>query len=44
MIKSFPAPPTRPIYFTIDKPFIFAILHGPTNTVLFQGQVDNPTF
>ncbi|XP_044015978.1 antitrypsin-like isoform X1 [Aphidius gifuensis] len=43
MIKSYPAPPTPPIFFTIDKPFIFAILHGPTNTVLFQGQVDNPT-
>lgn len=43
MIKTRPALPTPPIIFTIDKPFIFAIVHGATNTVLFQGRVDSPT-
>ena len=34
--------PRNPI-FKADHPFLFAIVHKPTNTVLFLGRVEDPT-
>lgn len=39
-IKDVSMPPT----FTIDKPFIFAIRERMTNTLLFIGKVENPSY
>jgi len=39
-IKEVSMPPT----FTVDKPFIFAIRERTTNTLLFIGKVENPTY
>jgi serpin B len=33
-----------PIEFIVDQPFIFLIVHKPTNITIFQGQVHSPTF
>lgn len=38
-VTSLPQPAT----FTADRPFLFWIVHTPTNEVLFLGQVTNPT-
>jgi len=34
--------PRKPI-FKADHPFVFAIVHKPTNAVLFLGRVEDPT-
>lgn len=39
-IKS--APPQEPINLVIDRPFLFAIQHLPSNTILFMGRVQQP--
>ncbi|XP_028982353.1 uncharacterized protein LOC107043756 [Diachasma alloeum] len=39
---SAPAQPIRPITVEIDRPFIYTIVHGSTNTVLFQGHITFP--
>ena len=39
-IKS--APPQEPINLVIDRPFLFAIQHLPSNTILFIGRVLQP--
>jgi len=39
-IKEVSMPPS----FTVDKPFIFAIRERTTNTLLFIGKVENPTY
>lgn len=33
----------RPIIFNADHPFIFAIVHQQTGTILFMGKVNDPT-
>ncbi|KAH0545950.1 hypothetical protein KQX54_004984 [Cotesia glomerata] len=35
----YPAPQPLPITFNVDHPFAYAIYHGASNTVLFQGHV-----
>ena len=32
------------IYFTVDKPFVFAITEKDTGTILFIGEVQNPVY
>ena len=32
-----------PKLFLADRPFIFAIRHGPTNAILFMGRISDPT-
>ncbi|XP_063991147.1 uncharacterized protein LOC135169781 [Diachasmimorpha longicaudata] len=39
---SLPAPPLQPITVDVNKPFVYAIVHGSTNTVLFQGHITLP--
>jgi serpin B len=34
--------PAKPKVFKADHPFLFAIRHDPTNTILFLGRVSNP--
>ncbi len=34
--------PPKPV-FKADHPFLFAIVHKPTNTILFLGRVEDPT-
>ncbi|VTU02549.1 serine protease inhibitor : Putative uncharacterized protein OS=Branchiostoma floridae GN=BRAFLDRAFT_130749 PE=3 SV=1: Sigma70_r2: Sigma70_r4_2: Serpin [Gemmataceae bacterium] len=41
VIKSFPSP-KRSRVFSADHPFLFAIVHKPTNAVLFLGRVEDP--
>ncbi len=36
------APPAKPKVFKADHPFVFAIRHNPSNTILFTGRVSNP--
>jgi serpin B len=37
------APPrSRPAIFRADRPFIFMIIHKPTDSILFMGRVSNP--
>ncbi|MBM3420694.1 MAG: serpin family protein [Bacteroidetes bacterium] len=36
--------PPQPQQFIVDKPFLFAIRERTTNTLLFIGQVTNPSF
>uniref|UniRef100_UPI003217A77F serpin family protein n=1 Tax=uncultured Draconibacterium sp. TaxID=1573823 RepID=UPI003217A77F len=40
------AGPSEPqkIYFTVDKPFVFAITEKDTNAILFIGEVKNPEY
>lgn len=40
------AGPNEPqkIYFTVDKPFVFAITEKDTNAILFIGEVQNPEY
>lgn len=35
-------PPPKPV-FRADHPFVFAIVHKPTNAILFLGRVEDPT-
>jgi len=35
--------PRQPIVFTADHPFVYAIVHQPTNTILFMGRIADPT-
>ena len=35
--------PPEPVALTIDRPFVFLILDGPTGTVLFAGRVTDPS-
>jgi serpin B len=37
------APPAEPKVFTADRPFLYAIVHRPTGTILFLGRVVDPT-
>lgn len=37
-------PGPEKIYFTVDKPFVFAITEKDTNTILFIGEVQNPEY
>ena len=32
------------IYFTVDKPFVFAITEKDTDAILFIGEVQNPEY
>ena len=34
--------PETPFTFRADRPFLFAIVHGPTGLPLFLGQVSHP--
>ncbi|NLN85936.1 MAG: serpin family protein [Candidatus Cloacimonetes bacterium] len=34
--------PVEPILFRADKPFVFMIMHNPSNTVLFLGKMNDP--
>lgn len=34
--------PAKPKVFKADHPFLFAIRHNPTDTILFLGRMDNP--
>ncbi len=36
--------PAQKIYFTVDKPFVFAITEKDTNAILFIGEVQNPQY
>lgn len=36
--------PIQKIYFTVDKPFIFAITEKDTDAILFIGEIRNPTY
>src|SRR5665647_2195152 len=38
-LKSMPLPPT---VFRADHPFVFLIMHNPTQSILFMGRVANP--
>ncbi|WP_340114433.1 serpin family protein [Maribellus mangrovi] len=37
-------PGPKKIYFTVDKPFVFAITEKDTNAILFIGEVQNPEY
>jgi serpin B len=39
-----PVDPPEKIYFTVDKPFVFAITEKDTNAILFIGEVQNPEY
>lgn len=34
--------PVEPVLFRVDKPFVFMIMHKPSNTVLFLGKMNDP--
>lgn len=36
------AAPVKPIAFTVDRPFIVALVHKPTNELLFIGLINEP--
>lgn len=42
VIQTFSLRIDPPIIINIDKPFMYAIVHQATNTVLFQGHVKLP--
>ena len=35
--------PQQPIVFNADHPFVYAIVHRATNTILFMGRIEDPT-
>jgi serpin B len=39
-----PGDQVQKIYFTVDKPFVFAISEKDTNAILFIGEVQNPEY
>lgn len=39
-----PGDQVQKIYFTVDKPFVFAITEKDTNAILFIGEVQNPEY
>lgn len=39
---SIPNPPENLVNFHADRPFLFHIVHKPSNTILFMGRVDEP--
>ena len=39
-LAAFRSPP--PVTMTVDRPFLFAIVHTPTSLPLFLGQVSHP--
>jgi len=39
-----PGDPVQKIYFTVDKPFVFAITEKDTEAILFVGEVQNPEY
>jgi serpin B len=39
-----PGDPVQKIYFTVDKPFVFAITEKDTGAILFMGEVQNPEY
>lgn len=39
-----PGDTVKKIYFTVDKPFIFAITEKDTGAILFMGEVQNPGY
>lgn len=41
---SAPADTVKKIYFTVDKPFVFAITEKDTGAILFIGEVQNPEY
>jgi serpin B len=41
---SMPVDPPEKIYFTVDKPFVFAITEKDTDAILFIGEVQNPEY
>ena len=41
---SMPVDPPKKIYFTVDRPFIFAITEKTTGTILFIGEIRAPSY
>ncbi len=41
---SMPADPPQKIYFTVDRPFLFAITEKTTGAILFLGEVNAPEY
>ncbi len=41
---SMPADPPEKIYFTVDRPFLFAITEKTTGTILFMGEMNAPEY
>lgn len=41
---SMPVDPPEKIYFTVDRPFLFAITEKTTGTILFMGEMNAPAY
>ena len=43
MVESAPADPPDPIRILIDRPYVYAVSHVPSGTILFAGIETDPT-